>query len=443
MPMHRDHAVHAPSGMLVPPVPPARRRHVAALAVALGAVVAGGAAHAAQSCPQLPPGAGVRRSSLTPLVVRPLQTVIEPVPATDGLVHLAYAAQATNMHQGRAEILSIVPVDPLDKFRPTGRNRVLDTDGAPITGKVRLFAPPLPDPLDEPPQQDFSRMPGGSSGITFFDVTYQNAADVPRLIAHRITVRLANVDDTVTELTDPVPVDCRPPVVLSPPLTGHRWWDANGCCEVIAPHRGATLPINGEHQAPRAVRDRLGAADRPGYVLHRSGEGAVVLAVLRRTHFRLGPRQDRRAGRHRARAGARPAGGRHRRQRRGQPRHPGHRRRAFRAVRAPAQGQHPRRPARGRHPRQGSADRRGGQHRQQHRAAPALPGDGPALDARRGRAAVRVRPPARRGSRARRPCCRGRGRYEAGRPVRTDTAGAGGRADRMPAEGQIFAFRGP
>jgi murein DD-endopeptidase MepM/ murein hydrolase activator NlpD len=33
--------------------------------------------------------------------------------------------------------------------------------------------------------------------------------------------------------------------------------------------------------------------------------------------------------------------------------------------------------------------------------------------------------------------------YEAGRPVRTDTAGAGGRADRMPAEGQIFAFHGP
>jgi len=127
MPMHRDHAVHAPSGMLVPPVPPARRRHVAALAVALGAVVAGGAAHAAQSCPQLPPGAGVPPLSLTPLVVRPLQTVIEPVPATDGLVHLAYAAQATNMHQGRAEILSIVPVDPLDKFRPTGRNRVLDS----------------------------------------------------------------------------------------------------------------------------------------------------------------------------------------------------------------------------------------------------------------------------------------------------------------------------
>src|SRR4051794_28953704 len=63
-------------------------------------------AHAAQSCPQLPPGAGVPPLSLTPLVVRPLQTVIEPVPATDGLVHLAYAAQATNMHQGRAEILS-------------------------------------------------------------------------------------------------------------------------------------------------------------------------------------------------------------------------------------------------------------------------------------------------------------------------------------------------
>ena len=103
----------------------------------------------------------------------------------------------------RAPRSGIGSVDPSDRFRPTGRNRVLDTNGAPITGKVRLFAPPPPDPLDEPPQ-DFTKMPGGTSGITFFDVTYRNAADVPRLIAHRTSVRLAGVDSIVTELTDPV-----------------------------------------------------------------------------------------------------------------------------------------------------------------------------------------------------------------------------------------------
>src|SRR5947208_513019 len=62
--------------------------------------------------------------------------------------------------------------------------------------------------------------------------------------------RLAGVDGTITELTDPVCVSRRPPVVLSPPLAGHRWWDANGCCELVAPHRGATLPINGGIKPP-------------------------------------------------------------------------------------------------------------------------------------------------------------------------------------------------
>ncbi len=442
MPMHRDHAVHAPSGMLVPPVPPARRRHVAALAVALGAVVAGGAAHAAQSCPQLPPGAGVPPLSLTPLVVRPLQTVIEPVPATDGLVHLAYAAQATNMHQGRAEILSIVPVDPLDKFRPTGRNRVLDTDGAPITGKVRLFAPPLPDPLDEPPQQDFSRMPGGSSGITFFDVTYQNAADVPRLIAHRITVRLANVDDTVTELTDPVPVDCRPPVVLSPPLTGHRWWDANGCCEVIAPHRGATLPINGDIKPPEQfaidwvqLTDRGTCCTGPvkelsswpffGAPIFASAPGKIVELVDTEPEQVPGPPvgvtvanaagnhviQDIGGGRFvlyaHLRKGSIPAG-----------LHVGDTLAAGRQI--------------------GEVGNSGSStaphlHFQVMDRPSTLDAVGLPFVFDRQRVEGRVLGVPAVVDEA----------YEAGRPVRTDTAGAGGRADRMPAEGQIFAFRGP
>jgi hypothetical protein len=54
----------------------------------------------------------------------------------------------------------------------------------------------------------------------------------------------------MTELTDPIPVGCQSPAVLSPPLVGSRWWDANGCCEVISPHRGATLPINGRIRVP-------------------------------------------------------------------------------------------------------------------------------------------------------------------------------------------------
>jgi hypothetical protein len=45
-----------------------------------------------------------------------LQRSIEPVPATDGLIHLPYAAQATNTLATPANILGVVPVDPLADF---------------------------------------------------------------------------------------------------------------------------------------------------------------------------------------------------------------------------------------------------------------------------------------------------------------------------------------
>jgi hypothetical protein len=59
----------------------------------------------AQRCAApLPPNAGVPPTSLNPLTVRVLGPPIIPVPATDGRVHLAYAAQVTNLADGAATI---------------------------------------------------------------------------------------------------------------------------------------------------------------------------------------------------------------------------------------------------------------------------------------------------------------------------------------------------
>jgi hypothetical protein len=47
-------------------------------------------------CSRTPPTSGHPPGNLTPLTLQVLQRSIEPVLATDGLIHLAYAAQLTN-----------------------------------------------------------------------------------------------------------------------------------------------------------------------------------------------------------------------------------------------------------------------------------------------------------------------------------------------------------
>lgn len=68
----------------------------------------------------------------------------------------------------------------------------------------------------------------GASGVTFFDVTYPSLDTVPELVAHLVSVRLPG-DTMLATPTNPVRVGCDAPVRLSPPLSGHGWWNGNGC----------------------------------------------------------------------------------------------------------------------------------------------------------------------------------------------------------------------
>lgn len=204
---------------------------------------------------RIPADAGIPPLAYTPVTVRVIQPIV-PVPATDGYIHLSYAAEATNVSTIAATITSIKPVDPLAGFKPTGSNSVIDADGKDITGKIRLFNPNLLTLIDGPhaeTETDAAQMPGGSAGTTFFDVRYQRATDLPRLISHEISIVVAtNPPQTLVLPSDPLIVSCDPPPVLRPPLVGSNWWDGNGCCEIVGPHRGATLPINGNIHAPES-----------------------------------------------------------------------------------------------------------------------------------------------------------------------------------------------
>jgi Peptidase family M23 len=135
------------------------------------------------------------------------------VPATDGLIHLVYAALVTNTLPQPVQIVSVVPVDPLAGFSPTGRNLITDLQGRNVAGKVKLFTSPddtlPPDPEKREPVPGFStRVPAGNSALMFFDVTCAAPDRVPSLLAHAITASPEGGGPGTPALTDPVPVGC-------------------------------------------------------------------------------------------------------------------------------------------------------------------------------------------------------------------------------------------
>ena len=188
--------------------------------VLAGIVLLGAEAARAQSCPAVLPGAGVPQTAVTPVTLHVLQDEIEPVPATDGLVHLAFAAQVTNVGRNRAALTSVVPVDPLAGFAPTGVNRVFDVNGNAIEGMVRLFDPATQTGARTAKQVDFKAMEGGTSGTMFFDVGYASVTDVPRLLAVALTATLAG---RVWAVGGPAPPQTRGAVTGAHGGVPRRW----------------------------------------------------------------------------------------------------------------------------------------------------------------------------------------------------------------------------
>ena len=186
--------------------------------------------------------------ALTPVTLRVLQDTVTPVPATDGAVHIAYVAQVANLAASPTDIIGFTPVDPAAADRPIGRDQATSGNGSSIVGKVRPFG--AAEAGEAPLPQGFvSRLRSGATGLVFFDVAYPDAAALPGLLAHRLELRDTATGTVHAAVTDPLTVDCAPPVVLRPPLLGHGWWDGNGCC-VVSAHRGAILPVNGRLMPP-------------------------------------------------------------------------------------------------------------------------------------------------------------------------------------------------
>src|ERR1700761_9197925 len=107
-----------------------RRARIFTIGCVFAAFLALGPVHSASadSACAAPPASAGPAINLTPLTLHILQDTIVPVSATDGLIHLAYAAQVTNFQSDPVEVVEVTPVDAARNFATTGKSRQLDAD---------------------------------------------------------------------------------------------------------------------------------------------------------------------------------------------------------------------------------------------------------------------------------------------------------------------------
>jgi len=220
-------------------------------------------------------------SEATPVVADVIAAPV-PVPATDGKIHLAYELQLTN---ALAQEVTLTSVDVL-----AGDESLLNLSGDRLSHWTRIIGMPTPA----------SKLGPAQSAVVWLDVVLDEKAAVPSQLVHAVGISVPEpmpplFPATMTENVAPVTVQTRNPVVISPPLTGPKWLDGNGCCDMGA-HRMALNPINGQLWAAErfaidyvqlAPDGRLFTGDRAkvesysyfGADIHAVADGPVVAAV--------------------------------------------------------------------------------------------------------------------------------------------------------------------
>lgn len=189
---------------------------------------------------------------LTPVLWEALAPPIFPVQGSDGRVHLAYELRFTNLFPVPVKIEFVEQIDLSGAL-------VATLSGAEVALSLVLS-----------PNFNFSDTLGPfQSGVMLFNLTFENRKDVPKALAHRVTVSLdfpLLFPPEVTALGGCTEVSRRKAIVLSPPLRGDGWFASiTGCCDSSSGHRLGILPLNGMLQiAQRFAIDlaRVNTEDR-------------------------------------------------------------------------------------------------------------------------------------------------------------------------------------
>lgn len=161
----------------------------------------------------------------------------EPVPGTDGRIHLAYELELINrsLIQGSSKpsTATLKRIQVLDQ-----NGKVLATlSGAKLAGITYPFGNRGPS----------AELAPGQAGLVQMDVTLPPSAPLPRRLSHRISISLKpdlgiDAKDYTAAATAVVQHQA---ILIPPPLRGPGWIVGNGCCATPSSHRNALLPIAG------------------------------------------------------------------------------------------------------------------------------------------------------------------------------------------------------
>jgi hypothetical protein len=170
---------------------------------------------------------------LTPVLA---SLIADPIPVrqTDGRWQVVYELELTNVTDVP---MSIESVDVSAAAHG-------DTPIASLSGDA------LAAHLSLPGGQHSTTLGSAQAGLLFVNLSFDRRDAIPTALMHRIVATTPEAKGPLparsVEEVAPTRVVAAPPIVLGPPLRGHRWVAAASCCESY--HRRAALPIDGRRR---------------------------------------------------------------------------------------------------------------------------------------------------------------------------------------------------
>ena len=174
-----------------------------------------------------------RQAQIVPLGMS-IEHAPHPVLGADRRNHLAYEITIVNQTEGEVTIQSV-------QARSGGRPIGSRLEGQALEGLLRVNSGGGP------------AIPSGGSALLFMDVRYGRNAPRPKRLTHALTMSVSEPPQAVQSFSFvgvPTRVAQTRPIVVGKPLRGPGWVAANGCCNPINAHRGATLSIDGTVRVP-------------------------------------------------------------------------------------------------------------------------------------------------------------------------------------------------